>query len=114
MLVKREDFMPPKKQRKPPARTAAAREKQMMALAIYLAEQKLADGTASSQIVLHYLKLASTKEDLEKEKLKSENELLKAKATALRSAKDTEELYKDALNAMRQYSGQSERDDSDE
>lgn len=64
------------------------------------------EGTASSQVITHYLKLGSTKERLEKEKLEKENELLKAKTEALQSTKKMEELYGEAIKAMQMYSGQ--------
>jgi len=95
-----------KKRRQAPATTPEARENQLIALAVDLAEKQLAAGTASSQVITHYLKLGSTKETLEKDKLKSENELLKAKTDAFKSAKSVEELYSQALDAMRKYSGQ--------
>lgn len=77
----------------------------MIALAINLAEQQLRDGTASSQVISHYLKLGSTKMSLEKEKLEKENRLLAAKTEAIQSAKRVEELYAEALSAMKTYSG---------
>lgn len=88
-----------------PALTPEARENQLIALAVDLAEKQLAEGTASAQVITHYLKLGSTRERLEKEKLKKENELLQAKREALESAKRVEELYSNALEAMRSYSG---------
>ena len=98
------------KRARPPALTPEGRENQLISLAIDLAEKQLSEGTASSQVITHYLKLGSTKEMLEKEKLRKENELLKAKTESLQSAKRVEELYKDALNAMRRYSGQAGED----
>lgn len=89
----------------PPAGTPEARENQLIALAVDLAEKKLLDGTASSQILVHYLKLGSTKMELEKEKLRKENNLLEAKASAIESSKKTEELFQKALSAMREYGG---------
>ena len=95
-----------------PALTPEARENQLISLAIDLAEQQLRDGTASSQVITHYLKLGSTKEKLEREKLKNENELLKAKTDNLASQKHVEELYENALRAMRSYgSGIIDEDD---
>lgn len=88
-----------------PALTPEARENQLIALAIDRAEQQLLDGTASSQVITHYLKLGSTKERLEREKLERENELLRAKAESIQSAQRIEELYKNALDAMRSYRG---------
>ena len=88
-----------------PALTPEARENQMISLAVDLAEKQLIEGTASSQVITHYLKLGSTKERLEKEKLEEENKLLKARTEALQSAKRVEELYSDAIAAMKKYSG---------
>lgn len=88
-----------------PALTPEARENQMISLAVDLAEKQLIEGTASSQVITHYLKLGSTKERLEKEKLEEENKLLKARTEALQSAKRVEELYSDAIAAMKRYSG---------
>lgn len=99
-----------------PAQTLEARENQLISAAVDLAERQLLEGTASAQVIVHYLKLGSTKERLEKEKLQKENELLRAKAEALQSAKRVEELYADAISAMRAYSGQDndkEEDDQD-
>lgn len=93
-----------------PALTVEARENQLISLAVDLAEQQLRDGTASSQVITHYLKLGSTKERLEKERLIQENELLKAKTENLKTAKHVEELYAEAINAMRRYSGSTTDD----
>lgn len=96
-----------------PALTPEGRENQMISLAVDLAEKQLIEGTASSQVITHFLKLGSTKERLEKEKLEEENKLLKAKTEALQSAKRVEELYADAIAAMKRYSGNG-RGDEDE
>ena len=92
--------------RRRPATTPESRENQMVSLAVGLAEKQLAEGTASSQVITHYLKLATSREQLEKEKLSRENELLKAKVENIHSSANVEALYKDALNAMKTYSGQ--------
>lgn len=94
-----------------PALTPEARENQMISLAVDLAERQLQEGTASSQVITHYLKLGSTKERLEREKLEEENKLLRAKTESLQSQKRVEELYAEALAAMRNYSGQGEPDE---
>lgn len=88
-----------------PALSPEARENQMISLAVDLAERQLIEGTASSQVITHYLKLGTMKEQLEREKLEKENELLRAKTEALQSAQHIEELYADAIKAMRSYSG---------
>lgn len=88
-----------------PALTPEARENQLIYLATNLAEQQLLDGTASSQVITHYLKLGSTKERIEKEILEKQKELIEAKTESLQSAKRIEELYANAITAMRRYSG---------
>lgn len=97
-----------------PARTPEGRENQVASLAIDLAEKQIRDGTASSQILTHFLKLASTRETLEQERLIRENQLLQAKVEQLASAKRIEELYDAAIAAMRSYSGQEPLDYDDE
>lgn len=87
------------------AMSVEARENQMIALAVDLAEKQLMEGTASSQVITHYLKLGSTKERLEKEMMEEQKKLLKAKTEALESAAEIKELYENALSAMREYSG---------
>lgn len=102
----------PKRKLKP-STTPEGRENQMIALAIDLAEQQLRDGTASSQVITHYLKLGTMKERLEMENLRHEIELKVAKTEALQSAKHVEELYTNALNAMRAYSGMKDIQEDD-
>lgn len=100
-----------------PATTDEGRENQLVSLASDLAEKQLREGTASSQVITHFLKLGSTRERLEQERLQRENLLLSAKVDAMASAKRIEELYEEALQAMRQYSGRilsSSDDDYDD
>ena len=94
-----------------PALSPEARENQLISWAVDLAEKQLQEGTASSQVITHYLKLGSTKERLEKEKLEEENKLLRAKTENLQSQKRVEELYSEAIKAMRNYAGQGETDE---
>ena len=94
-----------------PALNPEARENQLIALAIDAAEKQLLDGTASSQVITHFLKLGTTKAQLEREKLASENELLKAKTDALESSKRDEAFYEKVLGALRRYSGHGDIDD---
>ena len=94
-----------------PALTPEARENQLIYLATDLAEKQLREGTASSQVITHYLKLGSTKEKLEREKLEEENKLLRAKTENLQSQKNVEETYLKAINAMKRYSGNGDVDD---
>lgn len=77
----------------------------MIEAAIDLAEKQLLDGTASSQVITHFLKLGSTTAMLEKQMLKNQTELVAAKTESVQSAKKVEELYLNALNAMKTYSG---------
>lgn len=93
------------------ALTPEARENQIIAKAMDLAERQIDEGTASSQVLTHFLKLATTRAELEKEKIKHENELLRAKTESLQSAKKMEEVYVKALNAMKRYSGQGGDED---
>ena len=94
-----------------PALTPEARENQLIALAVDLVEQRLLDGTASSQETTHFLKLGSSKNRLELEKLEEENKLLRARTESLQSQKRVEELYTNALNSMRRYAGQGGPDE---
>ena len=94
-----------------PALTPESRENQMISLAIDLAEKQLQEGTASSQVITHFLKLGSTKQQLEKEKLEEENKLLRARTESLKTAERIEELYTNAIDAMRRYSGQDDEED---
>ena len=93
-----------------PALTPEARENQMISLAMDLAEQQLRDGTASSQLITEFVKRGSTKARIEKEMLEKQKELMAAKTEALQSAKRIEELYTDAISAMRKYSGHGDDD----
>lgn len=97
-----------------PALSPESRENQLISLAVDLAEKQLLEGTASSQVITHFLKLGTTKTELEKEKLRNETKLMQAKTENLESAKNIEAMYKEAIDAMRDYSGQSRMDDEDE
>ena len=87
----------PKKKKKKlaPAKTLEAREKQLISLAVDLAEEQLIKGTASSQVITHFLKLGSTRDRVEQENLKERNKLLRAQTEALQSEKKVEELYEE-------------------
>ena len=103
-----------------PAIDPEIRELQMISLAVDLAEKQLMDGTASSPVITHYLKLGSSKERIEKEILERQKELITAKTESIKSQKRVEELYAEALKAMRIYNGQGmpedyeDRDDYDD
>ena len=89
----------------PPAQDPVAREKQLINLAVDLAEKQLIEGTASPSVLTHYLKLASTRETVEREILEKQAKLITAKTDSISQAKDTEEMVKKAIDAMRTYSG---------
>ncbi|NCB47375.1 hypothetical protein EOM81_10215 [bacterium] len=103
--VEAEDPSASSRRKRRPALTPEAREQQLVCLAIDLAEQQLLDGTASSQVITHYLKLGSEKDRIEREMLEKKKELLEAQTQALKAAKKIDELYADALSAMRSYAG---------
>lgn len=88
-----------------PALTESAREGQMISLAMDLVEKRLRNGTATSQETVHFLRLGSERERLEREKLRNENIMLRAKTEALESQARSEELFKNAIEAMKRYSG---------
>lgn len=91
--------------RLPPAKTPEGRERQLVALAVDLAEKHLREGTASSQVLSHFLKLATVRERKELERLELEKTLIQAKVDSLQATKDTKKMMEEAINAMRRYSG---------
>lgn len=95
-----------------PAANPESRENQMISLAVDLAEKQLREGTASSQVITHFLKLGTQQSRLEREKLRHETKLLEAKTEALKSSERIEELYSQAMAAMRSYRG-DETDEND-
>lgn len=97
-----------------PARTPEAREQQLVSAAMDLAEQQLRDGTASAQVITHFLKLGSSRETLEQDRLVNENQLTSAKIEQLGSQKHIEEMYGKALAAMSAYSGQVVEEELDD
>lgn len=94
-------------------RSPEDKEKEMISLAYEQAEQELREGRASSQVLIHFLKLGSTKEQLEKAKLQEEVKLVKAKTDSIESSERSEIAYKEALNALKRYSGQEDYDEED-
>ena len=91
---------------KPSAKSVAEQENRMISLAMDLAEQQLSDGTASQQVITHFLKLGAMRESLEVEKIRKEIALLQAKADAIEAAKNMENMFAEAIDAMREYSGE--------
>lgn len=94
------------------ATTLEGREQELVSLAVNLAEKQLRAGTASAQVISHYLKLGSTREILEQQKMERENKLLDARVSQIASGQKTELLYENAIKAMRRYAGQEVDEDS--
>lgn len=97
-----------------PATTPEERENEVVSQAIDLAEQQIRDGNASSQVITHFLKLGSSREQLEQQRLEHENELTRVKIEQIESQKRVEELYMEALSAMRNYAGAPPVSDQDD
>lgn len=100
--------------RRKPAATPEARELELASQAYDLAEEQIQGGTASSQVLTHFLKMGSTRERLEQQRIEHENQLLEVKREQIESQRRVEELYMEALDAMRSYSGQGEPPEDDE
>lgn len=96
-----------------PARSPENRENQLIEKAYQVAEQRLNDGTASAQEIVHFLRLGTVKANLEKQKLEAETKLIAAKQEIVESSKRSEEKYQEAIDAFRLYNGQANLDDSD-
>ena len=97
--------MAKKSEARPPATSPEVQEARLINMAYKAAEQQLMEGTASSQVITHFLKLGSSREKREQEKLEEENKLLRAKTESLESANHFEELYAEAIKSMKKYSG---------
>ena len=106
-MAPKKDANPPKR-RRPPARTPSGRANQLKEMAYSLAEERLADGTASNQLIIQFLKTDPVRDELERERLQNENRLLEARVGALESGQRIEELYAEALEAMKEYRGDAE------
>lgn len=113
MVARRLDETP-KPSRRRPATTPEAREQQMVALAFDVAQRQMEEGTVSSQVLTHWLKLGSEREKLERQKLKLEAEHLQMKSEQIASGARMEELYADAISAFHEYSGKTPDGNDDE
>lgn len=100
--------------RRPPATTPEGREQQMVALAFDLAQTQLEDGTASAQVITHFLKFGSSQNKLEQERLRKENLLLEARVDQISASAQNSELYVEAINMMKVYTGESSQEEFDE
>lgn len=104
----------PARRKRTPATTPDGRESKLISLAERLAEQQLQDGTASSQVITHYLKLGSSRERLEQSRLEGEVRLQEAKINAMASNERAEEMFTRAMNAFRGYRGESADEDPED
>lgn len=95
-------------------RSSEARETRLISLAIDQAERQLEEGTAPPSVLAYYLKLGSSREKLERDKLEAENKLLRAKAVAVEKSANMEELYAKVVDAIRSYSPTPDQDDDEE
>lgn len=105
MASRRENEPKPARSSRPPATTPDDRENQLISAAVNLAERQILNGTASAQVLTHYLKLGSSRERLEQQRLREENKLLEVKRETMEAAQRIESVYKEALDLMRAYSG---------
>lgn len=104
-MADRNEFAPPI--------TAEGVENEVISMAYHLAKEKIRNGTASSQLIVHFLKLGSARERLERDVLEEKKKYMAAKTDAIEAAKHSEELYAEAIAAMRRYSGQLDEVDND-
>lgn len=102
--------MAERRRRRSRARTLEEREEELVSAAYDLAEDQIRSGTASSQVTTHFLKMGSTRELVEQERMRGEIVLQQVKAEQLKSQERLETLYSEALEAMRSYSGQDPRE----
>ena len=116
MVAKRTDSGGPASgaRKMPPATTPEAREQQMISYAFDLAEKQLLDGTASAQVITHFLKFGSSQNALEKEKLRKENLLMQARVDQISASAQNSELYQEAINMMKIYTGEDPEEQTDE
>lgn len=94
-----------------PAITDEGRESQLISRAYDLADRQLSDGSASAQVISHFLKAGSSRDKLEREKIQRENHLLSVKAEQMESEARQEGLFEEAIKAMRTYSGHPDPDE---
>lgn len=101
-------------QKSRPALSPEARENQLISKAYDLAEKQLTEGTASSQVIAHFLKLGTTRAELEKEKLRIENRKIEAQIKSIQNADEMDKKIEKVLKAMRNYQGYGDPDDYEE
>lgn len=99
---------------RPPGKTPEDRENQLIAAAVELAERQIIEGTASAQVITHYLKLGSSREKLEQRRIEQEVLKLQKQQEIMESAQRVEEMYSEAMDAFRAYSGRPSEDDDED
>lgn len=114
MVARKSEDLSSDKPIPPPAKTLEGRESQLVSAAFDLVERRIHAGTASAQETVHFLKLGSVTHQLEKDKLRQENEVLRARVKDMESRKSQDELYSKALAAFKGYSGQGPIFEDDE
>lgn len=97
-----------------PATTPQSRENQLIAMAVDLAEKQMLEGTASAQVITHYLKLGSSREKLEQQRIEFENKLVQAKTELMEAQKSQDAMYEEVIVALRRYSGQPQATRNDD
>ena len=105
---------PPMKRKIRPSQDPAVRESQLIALAIDRVEQRIIDGTATSQELVHFLRLGTQEKQLEMEKLRHENELLKEKTSAIKAQKESAVMFAEAIAAMQSYRPPMDEEEDDD
>lgn len=111
MAVRKNAEVPSDKPRRPPATTIEGRENQLINLAYEEAERQIRAGNATSQLLTHFLKMGTSRELLEKEKLRNETALAQAKVASIASTGEQKELYERAIRAMSMYQGNEPDED---
>lgn len=114
-MARRNDDEQSAPRRRSPAKTPEERESMLISMAYERAEQQVADGTASSQLLTHFVKAGSTRDSIEKKKLEEEVLVLRKKVETMQSAVDMKNLMEEALNVFKGYTGQgADYDDEDD
>lgn len=112
--VNSEDGEERRERRSAPALSSEAREQELINDALNLAAKQMREGTASSQVITHFLKLGTERERTERELLKLNKELVKAKTEALEASRRNQEMFENAIRAMGVYNGDEEDDEYDD
>jgi len=88
---------------RPKFKNQEAREKYLIGLAYDLVEERLLNGTATSQETVHFLRMGSAKEQRDAKLEEMQIELMKAKKEALDSQKNIERMLEEGFAAYTSY-----------